>query len=571
MLDHLGASRAIPLLIETAVRGTLVLVAALGGAALCRRATAATRQRMWVAALLTIAVLPLGASVAPRIPLPFYVRAVSARAVVTPRLQGVSQPAVRTSDGSAALVTGAWRANRPRRIESIVTTGAVLIWIVGALVVFGRAMVGISRVRRLARAAEPIADPEWIVQAQTIARSLHIGRPVRVLVSNAPVVPMTWGVVYPAILLPPNALAWSPMRRRTVLLHELAHVARCDSLTQFIALAARMLLWFHPLIRVAIRRLRAESERACDDLVLACGTRPSEYAGELMALMRTLRSLHDPGVAALTMARHVEFEERLLAILDPDLCRTSSGRGTRLASASVAVPLMLVIATGYPVTHAVPAVRRDAEPRRCEVKVDFLSSDVRVGAEEDHGEPGAVVAVWSPDRSRAVIAVAADGRCLIARAHGQMTFDDSWSDVTSVTSGGSFVLEEAVGGAKHKLIMRNDGGDLVRQYTVDDQERPWEEGRAWYAATLPLLVGETDYEAHERVVALRARRGVSAVLDAVRRTRRHLTRVAYFDALIDAGPLSDTERGQAADLAVTMLPSSERARVLARLGVEVRS
>ena len=104
-----------------------------------------------------------------------------------------------------------------------------------------------------------------------LAAELEIRRPVRVVHSPTVSTPMAWGILRPALLLPANAVSWSADRRRAVVLHELAHVKRRDCLIHVLAQAARAVHWFNPLAWVGTRRLRAERERACDDLVLNSG------------------------------------------------------------------------------------------------------------------------------------------------------------------------------------------------------------------------------------------------------------------------------------------------------------
>ena len=84
--------------------------------------------------------------------------------------------------------------------------------------------------------------------------------------------PIACGVIRPTVVLPAAADDWPDDRVRVVLLHELAHVRRRDCLTQAVADAACAVFWFNPLAWMAVRELRRERERACDDMVLAAGT-----------------------------------------------------------------------------------------------------------------------------------------------------------------------------------------------------------------------------------------------------------------------------------------------------------
>src|SRR5262249_19282040 len=141
-------------------------------------------------------------------------------------------------------------------------------------------------------------------------------------------VAVTAGVRRPVLLLPESARGWDEGRRRVVLLHEMAHVARRDWPALLAGEIAVAVYWLHPLAWVLARRLRRDGERAADDLVLASGTKPSVYAGHLLGIIRSLR----PGswretLPAMGMARPSHFEERVRAILAPGMRRRRVSRG----------------------------------------------------------------------------------------------------------------------------------------------------------------------------------------------------------------------------------------------------
>ncbi len=108
--------------------------------------------------------------------------------------------------------------------------------------------------------------------------------------------PSTFGIFRPIVLLPRSAQAWSLARLDAVLRHEAAHVARRDTLSQFIARLVCAVFWPNPLLWLAARSLRRQAEIAADDAVLAGGMTPSLYAAELVSLAAESRGV-TPGIA----------------------------------------------------------------------------------------------------------------------------------------------------------------------------------------------------------------------------------------------------------------------------------
>ena len=162
---------------------------------------------------------------------------------------------------------------------------------------------------------------------------------MRVAYSAAVGAPVTWGWWRPIVLLPADAMSWPIERRRAALMHELAHVARRDSLTQLLASLACAAYWFHPLMWLAVRKLRRESELASDDRVLAGGIVAPDYAAHLLAVANAAHVRRLAGLLVLGMASHLQT--RVEAVLDESRKRSSIPR--RIAIAFVVIAAIAII------------------------------------------------------------------------------------------------------------------------------------------------------------------------------------------------------------------------------------
>jgi bla regulator protein blaR1 len=161
-------------------------------------------------------------------------------------------------------------------------TTLVLIWGAGSLVAMLMLVLGYVRLHRITQRAWPLQIAEWSALLDDERARAHVDVDVALLVSPVASTPLTWGSNPAVILLPEDALDWPAEHRRVVLRHELAHIARKDALAQLVAGVACGVYWFHPLVWIAARRLRAECERACDDRVLSSGTPAADYAAHLL-------------------------------------------------------------------------------------------------------------------------------------------------------------------------------------------------------------------------------------------------------------------------------------------------
>jgi hypothetical protein len=201
--------------------------------------------------------------------------------------------------------------------------------------------------RRIVSSARPLGDARWTALLRELSDRLDLPEVPELVASERIDMPFACGGWRSTIVLPAGAAQWSDDRRQVVLLHELAHVKRRDLLGQQLGRLACAVYWFHPLVWAAARRLRAESERACDDLVLSCGARASDYAGHLLDILTTARG-HGAPATALPMARATEFEGRLLAILDGSRQRRGPGRIQSVGLLTGLAAIFLSVAAAAP-------------------------------------------------------------------------------------------------------------------------------------------------------------------------------------------------------------------------------
>jgi TonB family protein len=225
-------------------------------------------------------------------------------------------------------------------------TLAAGVWVVGALSGLGALAVSLRRFRRIAADARLILDGPWPRLAAECAGHSPIGRRVVLLETATPGILATWGWRHPRILVPVHARGWSDARIRVVLRHELAHVGRGDWLVQVASETVRALHWANPLFWIACRRLRLESERACDDAVLREGVAAADYAAHLVDILRHARRSSVPAAAMVPMARPSTLQRRIATMLNTHLPRGPiSGRALALVITclvAVAVPMASV-------------------------------------------------------------------------------------------------------------------------------------------------------------------------------------------------------------------------------------
>lgn len=288
-------------------KAAAVLLCAYAAAALMRRRSAALRHAMLAGGFGIVCLLPLLERAAP-------------------------------AWGTIATAFAALPTAPPQLDERSIRA----VWYGGTVPGLLLILVGVARAARISRSARPV-DARLQTIADDVAGEFGIRRAVAVLQTDCPAAPLTWGLLRPTILVPQAAGGWSDGCLRSVLRHEFAHVQRGDWAMQLVAALLSRLFWFIPVAWLASRRLRLESERACDDAVLNLGTDGTEYARHLIDVARAMNARRGFSQFAMAAAGVHGFQRRIAATLDPQIDRTP------LSGCTCAVVAMLLLAAAAPI------------------------------------------------------------------------------------------------------------------------------------------------------------------------------------------------------------------------------
>src|SRR5581483_9218916 len=388
---------AIPIsaiVLDTLLKATVLLALAAGATLVLKKRSAATRHMVRAFALAALLLLPFSVMVLPELPVKGLPGFAASKAISTHIASTASaRTAAASLTAAPALATSASSASvKPRmeqpRTQSRETTSALaatpdhytasaspvqassspiavpagskpsvadaptqpqwrtylpqsllLVWIIGAIYFLVRWRWNALHLSGLVRRATVLTDSGWNAQLRSLSGDLGIDRHVALLVSDELEVPITAGIMFPKVVLSPDYSEWSSQRRSAILNHELAHIRRLDAFTLTLAQITTAFYWFHPLVWFMVREMRAERERACDDQVLASGTKASDYAHELLDIVSELRG--PELAAALAMARKSQLEGRVLAVLNPSLRRGPVSWKAALGVAALTLSILL--------------------------------------------------------------------------------------------------------------------------------------------------------------------------------------------------------------------------------------
>ncbi len=331
---------ALAVVVDSTVAVSLALLICLA----LRRRPAALRHWVLAASLAVAASAPLLEIALPKLELPL-----------------LAGPAPVTNAGSVlSSELAPLAAPAPAQVQTLPRLGWIpmlmAVWAAGCVCLLISLLAGLARLTWMTRRCRPVQSDVWRERADALSTQYGLRRPVLIVESPDRALLVTWGVMRPRIIVPAAANAWSTDRIDIVLGHELAHIVRCDWAVQVAAEALRAVHWFNPLMWIACRQLRVESEHACDDSVLRRGVDATDYASHLLAIARHVVTAGGGWASAPAVAHASTLERRIGAMLNSSANRKPVTRTARLAA------LMVTVALAVPVAAATLTERIEETP-----------------------------------------------------------------------------------------------------------------------------------------------------------------------------------------------------------------
>jgi beta-lactamase regulating signal transducer with metallopeptidase domain len=331
-------------LVRASLEGGLFVAAVWAVCRLVPRLPAAVRCGLWWAACLK---LLLGLVALPAVRLPLLPAVERAAAAVAPlHIRNVA-PAQTLTPGPSPFPSPPPAQGEGNKIplRDVGVASVLGLWLLGLLILSGKALRQLLETRRIVRSAEPVREG-WVRAAfAAICERLGIRRAPDLRGSGEVRTPQVTGLAQPVVLLPNSGLErLTPAEVSMTLCHELVHLRRKDLWLGWVPALAHRIFFFHPLAALAAREYAIAREAACDAEVLRIlGTAPQAY-GRL--LLRWGVAPRETGLAAAGASPSLQNLKRRLQMLQQssDNKRRVSGWWWLAGAAVLAglVPLRIV-------------------------------------------------------------------------------------------------------------------------------------------------------------------------------------------------------------------------------------
>lgn len=243
---------------------------------------------------------------------------------------------------------------------------AALVWVAGMIVMIFAILTGNALFMRRIRRNRAYTAPEFFTMLAQCRQTLGLKRNVRAICASETGTAAVYGVFRPVLLISPASFeTLTDAQKRHVLLHELSHIRRRDTLLCAGATILNIVHWFNPLVWLVFALMRRDIEVQCDAHVFRGlpGSERGDYAG---TLLRLAGPIHTTALAPALFISRANIKRRIVMIV-------KHRRKSVLFSAVALLLTVLVAVTGC--TTAVDVSAEPSAEAAPEVTPAFISGD----------------------------------------------------------------------------------------------------------------------------------------------------------------------------------------------------
>jgi beta-lactamase regulating signal transducer with metallopeptidase domain len=311
---------------------------------------------------------------------------VSEPAVTIPAITSSSETTIEpqsTDTISENYVVTAPAAETASPVRFLWQSYAMALWLLGMSVLGVWLFVRLHRLRACqAKDDQAYSMPSsFHGMMSRCAAQLRLHHIPRVVVTDQLFCPAVFGIFRPVLLMPKNYL--SKLSRKDaehMLLHELAHIKRGDTIVHGIYLLLQIAYWFNPLLWLARRQLHHLRELCCDATVARLlKNKTCEYRETLIDVAR--RFLARPVEPSLGLLGLFEDTNRLLVRLN--WLEKQTWRYHKMKNLIVITITALMLAFVLPMAKAQDKPSAEEQTTGSELTEEKSSQDIEVKKEDD--------------------------------------------------------------------------------------------------------------------------------------------------------------------------------------------
>ncbi len=220
----------------------------------------------------------------------------------------------------------------------------LITWILGVIAVSFKITVGRIALSFLKKNGYIYEIKKYYKSLTKLSSNIGIYKKIALLKSSKCLIPFTYKIFKPTIVLPADSDSWAQVKVRSVLIHELAHIRRKDHLLNNIARLICTIFWFIPPIWIAYSYLHNEQEKACDSFVIRCGVKKADYATHILDFAGYKQKDLLLAGLFLSKGRIKTLEERILNVLSIKKDKSSLRGGKKMKTKNYILGLILILA-----------------------------------------------------------------------------------------------------------------------------------------------------------------------------------------------------------------------------------